>query len=156
MPAIASTVDIVTLLLYKVSMREPNHPQPYDFDTFERISEKNTEQRLLDALADTSSQVVPKDIIAQYLADLAKEMDSTHEDNYDLLRKKTEVFYKALKMLDEVIDFLSSDLSDLLSPDYPERADELREKLRSATDKLEEENSRLDNPADVEDIDRLL
>lgn len=137
-------------------MREPNHPQPYDFDTFERISEKNTEQRLLDALADTSSQVVPKDIIAQYLADLAKEMDSTHEDNYDLLRKKTEVFYKALKMLDEVIDFLSSDLSDLLSPDYPERADELREKLRSATDKLEEENSRLDNPADVEDIDRLL
>jgi hypothetical protein len=156
MPAIASTVDIVTLLLYKASMREPNHPQPYDFDTFERISEKNTEQRLLDALADTSSQVVPKDIIAQYLADLAKEMDSTHEDNYDLLRKKTEVFYKALKMLDEVIDFLSSDLSDLLSPDYPERADELREKLRSATDKLEEENSRLDNPADVEDIDRLL
>lgn len=156
MPAIASTVDIVTLLLYKVSMREPNHPQPYDFDTFERISEKNTEQRLLDALADTSSQVVPKDIIAQYLADLAKEMDRTHEDNYDLLRKKTEVFYKALKMLDEVIDFLSSDLSDLLSPDYPERADELREKLRSATDKLEEENSRLDNPADVEDIDRLL
>lgn len=156
MPAIASTVDIVTLLLYKASMREPNHPQPYDFDTFERISEKNTEQRLLDALADTSSQVVPKDIIAQYLADLAKEMDRTHEDNYDLLRKKTEVFYKALKMLDEVIDFLSSDLSDLLSPDYPERADELREKLRSATDKLEEENSRLDNPADVEDIDRLL
>ena len=156
MPAIASTVDIVALLLYKASMREPNHPQPYDFDTFERISEKNTEQRLLDALADTSSQVVPKDIIAQYLADLAKEMDRTHEDNYDLLRKKTEVFYKALKMLDEVIDFLSSDLSDLLSPDYPERADELREKLRSATDKLEEENSRLDNPADVEDIDRLL
>lgn len=156
MPAIASTVDIVTLLLYKASMREPNHSQPYDFDTFERISEKNTEQRLLDALADTSSQVVPKDIIAQYLADLAKEMDSTQEDNNDLLRKKTEVFYKALKMLDEVIDFLSSDLSDLLSPDYPERADELREKLRSATDKLEEENSRLDNPADVEDIDRLL
>jgi ABC-type transporter Mla subunit MlaD len=156
MPAIASTVDIVTLLLYKASMREPNHPQPYDFDTFERISEKNTEQRLLDALADTSSQVVPKDIIAQYLADLAKEMDSTQEDNNDLLRKKTEIFYQALKMLDEVIDFLSSDLSDLLSPDYPERADELREKLRSATDKLEEENSRLDNPADVEDIDRLL
>jgi hypothetical protein len=39
------------------------------------------------------------------MADLAKEMDSTHEDNYDLLRKKTEVFYKALKLLDEVIDF---------------------------------------------------
>ncbi len=52
--------------------------------------------------------------------------------------------------------FLSSDLTDLLSPDYPEKANELREKLRSATDKLEEENSKLDNPADVEDIDRLL
>ncbi len=86
-------------------MREPKHPQPYDFDAFERISEKNTEQRLPEALADTSSQVIPKDIIARYLADLAKEMDSTQEDNNDLLRKKTEIFYQALKMLDEVIDF---------------------------------------------------
>lgn len=144
------------LLLYKTVMSASEHPQSYDFEFFKRVSQKNTEEKFYEALADSTSHIVLKDIVVEYLVDLAREMDSAQEDHEDLLKKKTRILYQALELLDEVVDFLSSDLSDLLSPDYPEKAEELREKVRSAADKLEEQNSKLDDPADVEDINRLL
>lgn len=123
-------------------MTTPESRPSYDYDFFDRINRKNTEEELIRELSDEDFKLLPKNTLTKYIIDAC--VDPVEKASAEDISKRNELLYEAVAALDEVADFLSTDMSEILSPDYPEKAEELHQKTKRLADDLDERCAKLD------------